>query len=243
MQLKLDAIHHRKTKESVLKGKKRLSNYDSHIICLTSGCRLDHLPRKDERIVFCDPSPLQKAIYKHVLQQPDFVLVAQAHTPCCCGVNKEFFSNMALLRSRDEKINYFRNHKNELKNRAKCCFKTPTVALGSAEIDPRAVLWKQKHPNDEACQKCPFCIIFPTMHILFKLSTHVGLIQPQHPPESLPEGSQSRRQAQKEYEIAKAFIPPDVLQQLQMPSLIRQKGIMMDHFVLSGKTAWCHQSR
>jgi SNF2 family DNA or RNA helicase len=35
----------------------------------------DALPMKDERIVFCEPSELQKLIYQHILEQPDFVLL------------------------------------------------------------------------------------------------------------------------------------------------------------------------
>jgi DNA excision repair protein ERCC-6-like 2 len=49
----------------------------------------DELPDKDERIIFCDPSPLQKELYRHILKQPDFVLMAESHGPCDCGVNKK----------------------------------------------------------------------------------------------------------------------------------------------------------
>ena len=47
------------------------------------------LPKKDERIVFCEPSKLQKALYQHILAQPDFILLALANAPCDCGVNRK----------------------------------------------------------------------------------------------------------------------------------------------------------
>jgi SNF2 family DNA or RNA helicase len=51
---KLRSLYIRRTKDEVLK---------------------DALPMKDERIVFCEPSELQKLIYQHILEQPDFVLL------------------------------------------------------------------------------------------------------------------------------------------------------------------------
>lgn len=53
------------------------------------GVLLDDLPTKEERIVFCEPSQLQKELYQHIISQPDFVLLAQANAPCDCGVNKK----------------------------------------------------------------------------------------------------------------------------------------------------------
>ncbi|KAL7580078.1 hypothetical protein ACA910_005063 [Epithemia clementina (nom. ined.)] len=214
LQRKLDTIHHRKTKESVLK---------------------DLLPRKDERIVFCDPSPLQKAIIKHILKQPDFVLVGQAHTACTCGANSDVFKQIARLRSRDEKIDYFRKHKNNIIKRSDCCFPIPTIKAGGTAIDPRAILWRQMHPNDTRCERCPFCIIFPAMQYLFKVATHIGLIQPQYCPETLPEASRAQLQAKKDLELIEVFVPPALVGQLPGGSLIRQDDIMNDHFALSGK--------
>lgn len=49
----------------------------------------DVLPEKVERIIFCEPSPLQKAIYKHVVEQPDFTLLKLRNAPCDCGVNQK----------------------------------------------------------------------------------------------------------------------------------------------------------
>ena len=49
----------------------------------------DDLPKKVERIVFCEPSELQKELYKHVIAQPDFMLLSLANAPCDCGVNQK----------------------------------------------------------------------------------------------------------------------------------------------------------
>lgn len=65
---KMDEIYLRRTKEEVL---------------------IDDLPNKDERIVFCEPSKLQKELYQHIIAQPDFILLAHANAPCDCGVNQK----------------------------------------------------------------------------------------------------------------------------------------------------------
>jgi SNF2 family DNA or RNA helicase len=46
------------------------------------------LPEKDERVLFCELSPLQKRLYQHFMTLPDFVLLKYANSPCECG---EFF--------------------------------------------------------------------------------------------------------------------------------------------------------
>ena len=50
---------------------------------------IDDLPSKDERIIFCEPSSLQKELYQHIISQPDFLLLAHANAPCDCGVNRK----------------------------------------------------------------------------------------------------------------------------------------------------------
>lgn len=45
----------------------------------------NELPLKFEHIVFCPMTELQKQIYQHLLQLPDFVLVSHANAPCDCG--------------------------------------------------------------------------------------------------------------------------------------------------------------
>lgn len=47
------------------------------------------LPEKDERIVFCEPSPLQKELYRYILELPDFKLISECKGPCECGVNQK----------------------------------------------------------------------------------------------------------------------------------------------------------
>lgn len=45
----------------------------------------DELPMKDERIVFCEPSSLQKDLYRYILTLPDFRLLSESSGPCDCG--------------------------------------------------------------------------------------------------------------------------------------------------------------
>jgi DNA excision repair protein ERCC-6-like 2 len=47
------------------------------------------LPKKDERIIFCELSDLQKELYEYILEQPDFVVLRQKNAPCDCGVNQK----------------------------------------------------------------------------------------------------------------------------------------------------------
>jgi len=46
-----------------------------------------NLTSKSEKAVFCNLSPLQKDIYKHVLNLSDFLALKNANIPCDCGEN------------------------------------------------------------------------------------------------------------------------------------------------------------
>merc|ERR1712100_484143 len=74
--------------------------YDLYIARKKEDVLMDHLPMKDERIVFCEPSDLQKQLYKHILKQPDFLLLIQANAPCDCGINQKFFLEYQHLASK-----------------------------------------------------------------------------------------------------------------------------------------------
>jgi DNA excision repair protein ERCC-6-like 2 len=126
----------------------------------------DKLPEKDERIVFCELSALQKKIYKHILNQPDFQLLKQYYIPCDCGVNQKFFQDLQQLSSLEERIEYQRRNKKKVINKARCCYTLPETYPGSGEINPRAVMWRRQHENDEACDHCPSCVCLPAMTIL-----------------------------------------------------------------------------
>jgi SNF2 family DNA or RNA helicase len=211
---KLHSLYIRRTKEDVLK---------------------DALPMKDERIVFCEPSELQKTIYQHILEQPDFVLLSQANGPCECGVNQKFFLEYQHLPTKEQRIEYQRRNKDKIVTRRECCHSTPV--LPGVGIDPRAVLWRQykDHETLEECQRCPYCICFATLHILYKLSSHVGLLQLPAPPSSYKVGSPAHTKALNNLERAKVFLPLDILPQLPGGSYIREGSIMDDYFSLSGK--------
>lgn len=148
---KLHEIYLRREKEEVLK---------------------NELPRKDERIVFCEPSAMQKTIYRHILTEADAQLVKNAQQPCDCGRNAEHEHNLSRLATSEEKLEYYRKHKKLIFKKWKCCYTIPTLSRVSSTVNPRAVLWRQQHPDDEACEQCPFCMIFPMLNILHKVSTH-----------------------------------------------------------------------
>ena len=60
----------------------------------------DFLPTKQQVVMFCTPTDIQKQIYQHILQLPEYELLRKCNAPCDCGVNKEIFTNYALLTNR-----------------------------------------------------------------------------------------------------------------------------------------------
>lgn len=210
---KLHDMFLRRTKEQVLK---------------------DELPDKEERVVFCEPSSLQKAIYRRLLTLPDFVLVSTANSPCECGINRTFFLDYQRLTTKEQRVLYYRAHKHEIVPRYKCCHILPL--LPGNIIDPNAILWQQQHPDGELCKRCPFCIGFTLINVLYKLSSHVALLLPDGPPENYAEGTAKRRDMDDKLAKAKVFIPKgELLDEMPGQSLILEPSIMDDHFLLSGK--------
>lgn len=202
----------------------------------------DDLPMKDERVLFCEPSPIQKVLYQHILMMPDFVLLKYAQAPCECGVNRAIFQQFKRLRSEKEKLDFQRRKRDEIKKRCQCCWQIPLnpnydpATCDPDEIcDPMAPLWKWQHKSGECCKQCPFCLLFPALNKLLKLSSHPSLLQLDRPPDSYDPQSASWKAAMKDYDFAKVAIPQEVLRQLPGGDYIRQDGIMDQHTVLSGK--------
>lgn len=212
LSTKLQRVYFRRTKEDTL---------------------ADVLPMKDERIIFCELSPLQKELYEYIIEQPDFILLRHKNAPCDCGVNKKFFLEYQHLRRKEEKIEYSRQNRHKIIPRGKCCYAYPRAADGSG-VDPNAVLWRQQHPEDESCEKCPSCTLFGAMHILYKLSSHAALLQVGTPPERLVPGSSLHNDALRQLERTRCFFPPHLLSKIP-GGYYYQNSIMDNHFALSGK--------
>ena len=132
----------------------------------------NELPMKNEQVVFCEPSQLQKRIYAHILTLPDFELLQKAHSPCDCSINARFFRNYQRLETSAERLEYYRKHKGDIVKRSECCYVKPLNPLrnqpGQPEIDPDAVIWRMhdKHEDNEGCDNCPYCCLFPALHKL-----------------------------------------------------------------------------
>ena len=107
-------------------------------------------------------------------------------------------------------------------------------------IDPNAIVWNQKHPTGKKCPKCPHCITFSLIHILYKVSNHISLLQCRNPPEKFGEGSAERLKAEMTLERIKFFIPERIATQLP-GGHFQENGLMDDHFALSGKMAALHK--
>ena len=199
----------------------------------------DELPMKDEKVLFCKLSPVQKKIYQHVMNLPDYVLLRDAKCPCECGVNQRLIISYKLLRNNKERVAFLKNHQEHIVKRKDCCYLEPWNPLrneqGQPRHDPAAALWKTYHPDDEPCERCPYCLLLPSLHKLYKTCSHAALLQLDRNPSNIPEGSKERVKLDNELEFAKVAIPPDVLELMPGGSYIRQDGIMDDHKMLSGK--------
>ena len=215
---KLDEVHIRRTKEEELG---------------------EELPEKNEMVLFCEPTPIQKRLYEHILSLPDYELLRYATSPCDCGVNRALFQGYQKMQTNKEKIDYQRRHRNDIVPRKECCYKTPLNPDRNQEdqpwINPLATIWRNQHENDEACENCPYCIMFPALTKLYHLSSHAALLQAERDPNSLEVGSPIWKKATKDVEFATVAIPPDELAELPGGSYVMQDGIMTDHAHLSGK--------
>mmetsp|Transcript_38727 Transcript_38727/g.83449 ORF Transcript_38727/g.83449 Transcript_38727/m.83449 type:complete len:902 (+) Transcript_38727:275-2980(+) len=207
----------------------------------------DSLTQKNERVIFCELSEIQKKIYRHILTLPDFQLLRFANAPCDCGVNKSYFRGYSKMRTHKEQLNYQRRHKKDLMPQKKCCYKYPfnprREELGEPQIDQEAILWIQAHQKPIgssediqedildgkyiACMNCPNCVTFAAMNKLYKISSHPALLQVD-PCESGPD-------AKKKLQFAQVALTPDILRGLPGGTHWKSDGIMDDHIALSGK--------
>jgi len=195
-----------------------------------------------KQILFCEPTPIQKALYEHIICLPDYELLRYGNAPCDCGVNRAIFAGYKRLRTKKERINYQRMHRDDIVRRKKCCYQTPMNPNRESDDDPwvhpDAALWRCQHEEDKACEMCPYCIQFPAYNKLYKLSSHAALLLAERDPNSLEAGSQAWKDAAKDVAFAKVAIPPHILKELPVGGsnpYVRHDGIMNDHAKLSGK--------
>jgi len=189
----------------------------------------DTLTTKDEKVVFCCLSDVQKRMYQRILSLPDYESLQMSNTPCDCGVNKEFFRGYMKLESSKERVDYQRRHKDKIVKRKKCCYNLPyDPERGSPIIDPQAVLWKAHHRNDVPCEKCPSCTFLPAIQKLYKVCSHPSLLQ-------LDNAMDLDKESCSALDFAKVALTPDILQDLPGKTYVRGDSIMDDHIALSGK--------
>lgn len=167
----VSAIERSEAKAKVLAGKlaKILLSRTKEIVLA------DELPQKNEKFVLCELSPLQKAIYEHILTLPDFEMLRTGFQPCNCSINAVFFQRYNRLKTTAERLDYYRRNKGTIVKRRACCFKYPYRKGGEpGEIDPRAAIWRtmKDHEYDRetgqgtGCDHCGGCCLFPALHKL-----------------------------------------------------------------------------
>lgn len=145
----------------------------------------------------------------------------------------QFFFEYGRLTNQLERTDYQRQHRKTVVKQGKCCFKVPKVDRNGS-IDPGAILWRQQHNDDEPCEKCPSCTLFTSLSILYKLCSHVALLQAKSQPDQCVPGTRQRIEAEEELARVRQFIPAHLASQLP-GGYFRESGIMDDHFALSGK--------
>ncbi|KAL7451003.1 hypothetical protein ACHAWC_002844, partial [Mediolabrus comicus] len=64
------------------------------------------LTKKNEKVIFCQLSQIQKELYRHILTLPDYDLVRFANAPCDCGVNRQYFQAYKKLKTKKEQVHY-----------------------------------------------------------------------------------------------------------------------------------------
>jgi hypothetical protein len=151
------------------------------------------------------------------------------------------------MRTEAEKVAYQRVNKDKIIPRKKCCHQRPLNYLrfdaGQEMYDPRAPLWRWQHQHlidgqgnedEDECLFCPFCISFAALDKLYKLSSHVSLLQVRKHPREFVEGTKGWKDAQKALDFARVAFPEDVVESL-LGGYFREDGIMNDHINLSGK--------
>lgn len=165
----------------------------------------DELPSKDVRIVFCSMTQVQSAIYKHILDQPDFVCLKNIGAPCECGINQSWFQKFSKLKTDKEKLEYQRKNRFSLVPKGQCCYKAPWIKGPLEEVEtihPDAVLWRHQHGSGVLCDRCPSCILFPALSVLMKVCSHASLIQVD------PNNYLKKSAAEVEYAKEKARVSP-----------------------------------
>ena len=201
------------------------------------------LPDKNEELILCDLSPLQKEVYRHVIKLPDFDLVKHGSRPCDCGINQNFFRKLVKLKGKAEKLEYMRTNKSKIISQSKCCKKIPVNPRygeeGEPFIDQDAPIWRtlDAHCSNDnvakgGCDRCPWCCTLPCLTKLNKLSSHLGLLQATKTTEAI--GSPAYITYKKEKEFAKVALA-GVVDRLPGKDYDRCDGIMNDHYNLSGK--------
>lgn len=197
---------------------------------------LKELPKKNKNICFCELTSIQKEIYQHIITLPDYIFVRHANVPCDCGVNQAFFSHVKRIKGDKARQDFIRKHKRQIIPRKKCCYRCPFVENSSAGgerpmINPRAVLWRRQHENDEECMACPGCISFSCLHKLYLLCTHPSLLMIDTTAadnyDILPQEHLKNKWMK---EFVKVAIPHHIL-----PNIPERSNITDDHHGLSGK--------
>lgn len=157
----------------------------------------DVLKGKDDMIVFCELSPLQTALYKHMLALPDFDNDRYSTSPCPCGSGEK---------------------------RGMCCqeqYKAPYLRVradGSDyinKLDPRAVIWRIMHEGDIPCSRCPHCVTFACLNKLLKCVAHPSLLQAD--PTPYPKDHVRYEADMAVHRFATEALSPELLAQLGGP--------------------------
>ena len=143
--------------------------------------------------MFCELSEVQKQLYELILSLPDVDNVKYLNSPCPCGSNsprkdccEEYivpYARTVLTGDDAQSLNKEATAKIVGVNKeaygieAKGGVGVSNTGVCKGVIDPRAVIWRQNHPDSLACEKCPSCLCLPVISLLGRVASHPQLLQ------------------------------------------------------------------
>ena len=165
----------------------------------TKAQELGHILKgKQDIVVWCQLAPLQAAVYRAMLELPDFVNARRALEECPCGQG-----------SARGDCDCAENGKVPYKDDVDRSIFGAGGGDESDMIDPKAVLWKSLHPQSVPCPKCPKCMSLPITAKLQKVANHPALLQVDTASNKYNADERGRIK-----EFAKAVLAPAVLEEL-----------------------------
>ena len=154
----------------------------------------DELQGKEDIVVFCSLTPLQKRIYQHLLSLPDFDNCRYGKSECPCGSGeprKTCCIQFILPLNRDDISRGVRTIDERAYIWRKMHFKAPLsisspdknnnfISNNTDSLEEKSFSDVNSYLDAESCKsrgKCPTCVSLPCIQMLSKVASHPWLLQ------------------------------------------------------------------